>query len=152
EGAAEQAAAPFAPLLLLHSTAKRSYCPAAQDIVPQTNCDIPLPQTWPGTSVSMPHRNQMSGTTSQKNQPRGSGRPPGKKARKRSIIAFEMVRFDRASVEPLHQQLYRQIRQELETGSFGNGSWRLPSSRALATDLGISRFTVKLAFSKLQAE
>ena len=33
-----------------------------------------------------------------------------------------------------------------------NGSWRLPSSRALATDLGISRFTVKLAFSKLHAE
>jgi DNA-binding transcriptional regulator YhcF (GntR family) len=93
----------------------------------------------------------MSGKTSQ-TRPRGIGRPPRQKARKRSIIAFEMVRFDRASVEPLHQQLYRQIRLELETGSFRNGSWRLPSSRALATDLGISRFTVKLAFSKLHAE
>jgi len=100
----------------------------------------------------MPHGNQMSGKTSQKTRPRGIGHPPRQKARKRSIMAFEMVRFDRASVEPLHQQLYRQIRQELETGSFTNGSWRLPSSRALATDLGISRFTVKLAFSKLHAE
>ena len=93
----------------------------------------------------------MSGKTSQKAGPREVGRPPRKKARKRSIIAFEMIRLDRASVEPLHQQLYRQIRQELETGSFSNGSWRLPSSRLLATDLGISRFTVKLAFSKLHA-
>jgi hypothetical protein len=111
---------------------------------PKVARDIPLLETRSGTIVQMHHGNQMSGKTSQTVGPRGVGRPPCKKARKRSIIAFEMVRFDRASVEPLHQQLYRQIRQELETGSFGNGSWRLPSSRALATDLGISRFTVKL--------
>jgi GntR family transcriptional regulator/MocR family aminotransferase len=75
-----------------------------------------------------------------------------KKRRRRSIIAFEMIRLDRASVEPLHQQLYRQIRDELQTGSFGDGASRLPSSRALAADLGISRLTVNIAFSKLQAE
>src|SRR5262245_19301784 len=72
--------------------------------------------------------------------------------RRSSIIAFEMIRLDRASTEPLHLQLYRQIRDELKLGSFGNGAARLPSSRALAADLGIARLTVKLAFSKLDAE
>jgi GntR family transcriptional regulator/MocR family aminotransferase len=75
-----------------------------------------------------------------------------KKRRRRSIIAFEMIRLDRSSPEPLHQQLYRQIRDELRSGSFGDGASRIPSSRALAEDLGISRLTVNLAFSKLHAE
>jgi GntR family transcriptional regulator/MocR family aminotransferase len=72
--------------------------------------------------------------------------------RRRSIIAFEMIRLDRAAAEPLHQQLYRQIRDELKLARFSDGSSRLPSSRALAVDLGISRSTVTLAFSKLHAE
>jgi GntR family transcriptional regulator/MocR family aminotransferase len=75
-----------------------------------------------------------------------------KKRRRRSIMAFEMIRLDRTAAEPLHQQLYRQIRDELVSGSFSDNSSRLPSSRALAADLGISRFTVNLAFSKLHAE
>jgi GntR family transcriptional regulator / MocR family aminotransferase len=75
-----------------------------------------------------------------------------KKRRRRLIIAFEMIRLDRASTEPLHQQLYRQIRDELRSGSFNDDAFRLPSSRALAADLGISRLTVNLAFSKLHAE
>src|SRR5438094_10562106 len=74
------------------------------------------------------------------------------KRRRHSILAFEMVRLDRASAEPLHQQLYRQIRDELISGSFNHNSSRLPSSRALAAELGISRFTVNLAFSRLHAE
>ena len=63
-----------------------------------------------------------------------------------------MIRLVRNSTESLHQQLYRQIRDELVSGSFGNNSSRLPSSRALATDLGISRLTVNLALEKLHAE
>src|SRR6266568_1602839 len=74
------------------------------------------------------------------------------KRRRGSVVAFEMVRLDRAAVEPLHHQLYRQIRDELKSGSFSDGVSRLPSSRALAVDLGISRLTVNLAFSKLHAE
>jgi GntR family transcriptional regulator/MocR family aminotransferase len=77
---------------------------------------------------------------------------PLKKRRRRAIIAFEMIRLDRGSREPLHQQLYRQIRDELRSGTFTDGASRLPSSRALAADLGISRLTVNLAFSKLHAE
>ena len=72
--------------------------------------------------------------------------------RRRSIIAFEMIRLDRTATEPLHEQLYRQIRDELKSGRFSDSSSRLPSSRALATDLGISRTTVKIALSKLHAE
>ena len=75
-----------------------------------------------------------------------------KKRRRRAIVAFEMVRLDRASSEPIHQQLYRQIRDELVSGSFSQNSSRLPSSRALALDLGISRLTVNLAFTKLHDE
>ncbi len=86
----------------------------------------------------------MSGMSNKKSLP--------EKRRRRSIIAFEMIRLDRASAEPLHQQLYRQIRDELRSGSFIDGASRLPSSRALAADLGISRLTVNLAFSKLHAE
>jgi len=63
-----------------------------------------------------------------------------------------MIRLDRAAAEPLYQQLYRQIRDELISGSFNDNSSRLPSSRALAADLRISRFTVDLAFSKLHDE
>src|SRR5215831_9043804 len=82
--------------------------------------------------------------------PNRKSRP--QKRRRRSIIAFEMIRLDRTSTEPLHEQLYRQIRDELKSGRFSDSSSRLPSSRTLATDRGISRSTVKLALSKLQAD
>ena len=72
--------------------------------------------------------------------------------RRRSIMAFEMIRLDPTAREPLHQQLYRQIRDELVSGNFSDNSSRLPSSRELAADLRISRPTVRLAFSKLHAE
>ena len=74
------------------------------------------------------------------------------KRRRHSVIAFEMIRLDRTAAEPLHEQLYRQIRDELRSASFTDGASRLPSSRALAVDLGISRLTVNLAFSKLYGE
>src|SRR5204863_6826061 len=82
--------------------------------------------------------------------PNRKSRP--QKRRRRSIIAFEMIRLDTTATEPLHEQLYRQIRDELKSGTFTDGASRLPSSRALAVDLGISRLTVNLAFSKLHAE
>ncbi|MGI9114573.1 MAG: hypothetical protein DLM52_06525 [Chthoniobacterales bacterium] len=75
-----------------------------------------------------------------------------KKRRRRSVIAFEMIRLDRSAQEPLHQQLYRQVRDELTSGTFTYNSSRLPSSRTLAADLGIARLTVKAAFEKLHAE
>jgi len=82
--------------------------------------------------------------------PNRKSRPQNR--RRRSIITFEMIRLDRTAKEPLHEQLYRQIRDELKSGKFSDGSSRLPSSRALAMNRGISRSTVRLAFSKLYAE
>jgi GntR family transcriptional regulator/MocR family aminotransferase len=76
----------------------------------------------------------------------------GKKRRRHSIIAFEMVRLDRDAAEPLHQQLYRQFRDELISAGVNHNTSRLPSSRALAADLGVSRLTVNLALSKLHSE
>src|SRR5437899_11393896 len=75
-----------------------------------------------------------------------------KQRRRHLVMSFEMVRLDRASSEPLYQQLYRQIRKELESGSFDSSASRVPSSRVLAATLGISRPTVNEAFSKLLAE
>jgi len=84
---------------------------------------------------------------------RVSAKKLGKKQRRRhSIMAFDMIRLDRAADEPLHEQLYRQIRDELVSATFNNNSSRLPSSRELAADLGISRFTVNVAFSRLHSE
>src|SRR5215475_7185955 len=67
-------------------------------------------------------------------------------------MTFEMIRLDRTSDEPLHEQLYRQVRDELVSATFNNNSSRLPSSRELATDLKVSRFTVNVAFSRLHSE
>lgn len=75
-----------------------------------------------------------------------------KQRRRRLVMSFEMVRLNRASSEPLYQQLYRQIRKELESGCFDSSASRVPSSRVLAATLGISRLTVNQAFSKLLAE
>jgi GntR family transcriptional regulator/MocR family aminotransferase len=81
-----------------------------------------------------------------------NSKPGPQKRRRRSIMAFDMIRLDRTAAEPLHEQLYRQIRDELKSGKFSDDSSRLPSSRVIATDRGISRSTVRLAISKLHAE
>jgi GntR family transcriptional regulator/MocR family aminotransferase len=52
---------------------------------------------------------------------------------------------------PLFQQVYEGLRGEILAGRLGPGS-RLPSSRALASDLGVSRTTVMLAYDQLLAE
>ena len=52
---------------------------------------------------------------------------------------------------PLQQQLYGQLREALLAGRLGPGR-RLPSSRALAGELGCSRNTVIGAFEQLKAE
>jgi len=53
--------------------------------------------------------------------------------------------------EELRTQVYKEIRRALATGSLAPGS-RLPSSRALARKLGVSRNTVLAAYEALAAE
>jgi GntR family transcriptional regulator / MocR family aminotransferase len=52
---------------------------------------------------------------------------------------------------PLGQQVYQSLRQAILSGAAGPGA-RLPSTRALARDLGVSRNTVLLAYDQLLAE
>lgn len=52
---------------------------------------------------------------------------------------------------PLYLQLYRRLRDGIVSGAIKSGS-RLPSSRSLAADLGVSRNTVEGAITQLRAE
>lgn len=61
------------------------------------------------------------------------------------------IALEAASDVPLFQQLYLQIRDRILCGGLPSGS-RLPSSRTLAGDLGISRTTVLNAFDQLTAD
>lgn len=54
-------------------------------------------------------------------------------------------------MEPLHLQLTKQIKQAVLAGKLTCGA-RLPSSRAMATELGISRNTAMAAIEHLKAE
>jgi GntR family transcriptional regulator/MocR family aminotransferase len=62
-----------------------------------------------------------------------------------------LIRIDSRLREGLQQQIYRSIRRAILDGIVGPGT-RLPSSRALAGDLGVSRTTTLLAVQQLQAE
>jgi GntR family transcriptional regulator / MocR family aminotransferase len=58
---------------------------------------------------------------------------------------------DRRAAVPLYVQLYDQLRAMVLDGRIGSGG-TLPSTRALARELGISRTTVIQAFDQLRAE
>jgi GntR family transcriptional regulator/MocR family aminotransferase len=53
--------------------------------------------------------------------------------------------------EPLHRQLYERLRESILSGTLAPRS-RLPSTRTLARELGVSRGTVEGAFAQLDAE
>lgn len=61
------------------------------------------------------------------------------------------ISLDRSKRTPLYLQLYRELREAIETGRF-HPKAQLPSSRSLAEDLGLSRKTVVDAFEQLTAE
>ena len=62
-----------------------------------------------------------------------------------------LVTLDRTSSEPLHRQLEQGLRDAVRSGRLGPGS-ALPSTRALAAELGVSRGIVVEAFEQLAAE
>lgn len=59
--------------------------------------------------------------------------------------------LDRRAGEPLYVQLYRDVRDDIETGALPAGE-KLPSKRALANHLGLSVITVEGAYAQLAAE
>ncbi len=64
---------------------------------------------------------------------------------------WNILNFDRSSRQPLHDQLYLQLLSAIVTGQVVRGT-RLPPSRKLATELGVSRNTVIHAYERLAAE
>jgi GntR family transcriptional regulator/MocR family aminotransferase len=62
-----------------------------------------------------------------------------------------LLRLDRSRPEPLRVQLERELREAIRSGRLAPGE-RLPSSRVLAGELGISRGLVIECYAQLQAE
>lgn len=62
-----------------------------------------------------------------------------------------LLRLDRGAGEPLRVQLEQELRDAIRSGRLPAGE-RLPSSRALAAELGISRGLVLECYTQLQAE
>lgn len=62
-----------------------------------------------------------------------------------------MLVLDRQSGVPLYEQIYTYIKSNIESGNFMAGT-RLPSVRALAGEIGVSKITVEQAYVQLAAE
>jgi len=62
-----------------------------------------------------------------------------------------LVTLDRSRGVPLRAQLEDQFRQAIRSGRLGDGQ-RVPSSRALAKALSLSRGLVQECYAQLQAE
>ena len=60
------------------------------------------------------------------------------------------IALDRNSQEPIYRQLIRQIRLQVDSGMLPAGT-RLPASRDLARQLGISRISVVNAYTELRS-
>ncbi len=69
----------------------------------------------------------------------------------RPAALLDLIALDRRTHIPLHRQLYAALRQVILDSHLRPGT-RLPASRALAADLGVSRNTVTQAFDQLAAE
>lgn len=72
-------------------------------------------------------------------------------ARDEGPVAGVLVRVDAAEPRPLHEQLEQSLRSAIRSGRLPAGS-RLPSTRALSAELGISRGVVSGAYGQLAAE
>jgi len=68
-----------------------------------------------------------------------------------SLHPVPLLRLDRASTESLGRQIQTQLRDAIRRGLLKGGA-RLPSTRSLAGDLGVSRPVVVDAYDQLAAE
>lgn len=64
------------------------------------------------------------------------------------MISYEL---DKVSSEPLYVQIYKKIKDDIESGIIAKGE-KLPSKRAFAAHLGLSVITIESAYSQLAAE
>jgi GntR family transcriptional regulator/MocR family aminotransferase len=66
-------------------------------------------------------------------------------------LPFPALAVDPAAERPLHRQIYFAVREAILEGRLKPGA-RLPASRTLSKELGVSRNTVMAAFEQLRAE
>jgi GntR family transcriptional regulator/MocR family aminotransferase len=66
-------------------------------------------------------------------------------------LPLPSIQLDASAALPLHRQLYVQLSQAIRAGHLAPGT-RLPSSRALARELDVSRTTILEAYRDLGAE
>ena len=62
-----------------------------------------------------------------------------------------MIEIDPDKKKPLYEQIYEEIKRQIQVGTLPEKT-KLPSARALAKRLEISRNTVDLAYGQLTAE
>lgn len=83
---------------------------------------------------------------------RAGNRPKARGSSRRKLAReIQLLRLPNTEGVPLHSNLYRQLREHILRGALRPGE-RIPSGRALAADLGLSRNTVETAVSQLVAE
>jgi DNA-binding transcriptional regulator YhcF (GntR family) len=70
---------------------------------------------------------------------------------RRPKLFIPPIVLDRAAPIPLHRQIHDRIAQSIRTGAIGYEA-RLPSTRALAAILSVSRNTVLTAYEDLVAD
>lgn len=61
------------------------------------------------------------------------------------------IPLDVGSKEPIYEQIYKHIRQEITDGKIPCGT-KLPSGRGLAANLSVSRSTIDMAYGQLMSE
>src|SRR5262249_14409455 len=71
--------------------------------------------------------------------------------RSRGFADLHGWQLDRANGTPLFQQIYMQVRSAVLSGALRPGT-KLPSSRAMASRLGVARASVDAAYEQLLAE
>jgi GntR family transcriptional regulator/MocR family aminotransferase len=65
--------------------------------------------------------------------------------------SWNRIAFDRGGGRPLNEQLFEQLRSSIRQGVIASGA-RLPPSRVMAEELGLSRNTVVFAYERLATE
>jgi GntR family transcriptional regulator/MocR family aminotransferase len=72
------------------------------------------------------------------------------KSHLREPVHIPQIALERGAARPLHRQIRDQIAKAIRSGAIRPGA-RLPSSRVLASFLGVSRNTVLAAYDELAA-
>src|SRR2546427_5539673 len=62
-----------------------------------------------------------------------------------------LIQLERTNGVPLYRQICQRLREAILTGELAEGA-RLPTERALASELGVNRTTVMNAYNQLASE